>query len=114
MGPPMLIGGNRHIFLDVGAGRGGFNGATDVNRWKLTIQRMNHAREHSFNGATDVNRWKQRHEGRRYEGWRHASMGPPMLIGGNSFIVCSFRFMRPRFNGATDVNRWKLIVGINF
>ncbi len=34
MGPPIYIGGNVVIGLEVGCLRIGFNGATDLHRWK--------------------------------------------------------------------------------
>ncbi len=60
-----------------------------------------------FNGATDLHRWKPpcgTNKGEQH----HASMGPPIYIGGNFIRFRDGIRKRIRFNGATDLHRWKL------
>ncbi len=109
MGPPIYIGGNSPHGLPPPKPRPGFNGATDLHRWKPAPapQRRNRtsggfngatdlhrwklrARSHNsdcsarFNGATDLHRWKQTGGRNPQTGKRRASMGPPIYIGGNA------------------------------
>ncbi len=60
----------------------GFNGATDLHRWKLDIYETVVSQE-------------------------EASMGPPIYIGGNAEWWHRHRSHSARFNGATDLHRWK-------
>jgi len=85
-----------------------------------------------FNGATDLHRWKQEHDRPNpqqrealasmgppiyiggnlcskicIESNRKASMGPPIYIGGNKPEAGSERLSVVGFNGATDLHRWK-------
>ena len=60
MGPPIFIGGNKFIVVQVAGKYAGFNGAADFHRRKFITQ---HA---------------------RVTGVRRASMGPPIFIGGNA------------------------------
>ena len=59
MGPPIYIGGNVEglpsevILLE------GFNGATDLHRWKPNRIHRESYKGKCFNGATDLHRWKQ-------------------------------------------------------
>ncbi len=59
MGPPIYIGGNKPEAGSERLSVVGFNGATDLHRWKPVI----------FDGYIPV--------------IRKASMGPPIYIGGN-------------------------------
>ncbi len=61
----------------------GFNGATDLHRWKPTIGLCNGT-------VADT-----------------ASMGPPIYIGGNNSALVIYISQLQRFNGATDLHRWK-------
>ena len=107
MGPPIYIGGNSHNTSPNLESIFRFNGATDLHRWKLPVERIETFTffklqwghrftsvetrsqnlecfgEKSFNGATDLHRWK-----------RETSFPTCGLIRG--------------FNGATDLHRWKL------
>ncbi len=109
MGPPIYIGGNMRERFGIDVAIPGFNGATDLHRWKhagaLRDRRGNTGlqwghrftsvetegglvgsprRGGCFNGATDLHRWKLLHL------WLSAASAP-----------C--------FNGATDLHRWKQI-----
>jgi len=59
MGPPIYIGGNKAVCWFLMWMKRGFNGATDLHRWKPPIDPV------SVNDAAP------------------ASMGPPIYIGGN-------------------------------
>ena len=59
MGPPIYIGGNDLIDPLTWMASYGFNGATDLHRWKHEIPEINQ--------VVDF----------------YASMGPPIYIGGN-------------------------------
>ena len=60
----MLQWGHRFTSVETFCGwrhcveRHGFNGATDLHRWKLQGQRKQLRRAMRFNGATDLHRWK--------------------------------------------------------
>ena len=82
MGPPIYIGGNAIDAPAVGVEGEGFNGATDLHRWKQPLPAKHRSPEPGFNGATDLHRWKQ--VGGINALAVPASMGPPIYIGGNS------------------------------
>ena len=59
MGPPIYIGGNRKRNRVRKRCEQGFNGATDLHRWKRPAPTSPRSRAPSrFNGATDLHRWK--------------------------------------------------------
>ena len=156
MGPPIFIGGNLAGADRRLCGFARFNGATDFHRWKLRACRLPSPVKSGFNGATDFHRWKFQglikegakpdplQWGHRFSSvemlparssssrWAHASMGPPIFIGGNqreaqwrcrvvNSLQWGHRFSSVeirsreamtvttpiRFNGATDFHRWK-------
>jgi len=107
MGPPIYIGGNKATLSSTLSPSPGFNGATDLHRWKLghaldctvkafrlqwghrftsvetpRVRRLTRLLLESFNGATDLHRWKR--------------------IGLVDGCGC-----HSGFNGATDLHRWK-------
>jgi len=87
MGPPIYIGGN-----------------TSSNNRSCMIFL-------GFNGATDLHRWKQDGADGHWHGGGDASMGPPIYIGGNSKEGGTSNGFHRSFNGATDLHRWKLFTG---
>ena len=106
MGPPIYIGGNEeflaqfetflmlqwgHRFTSVETNvfrfspftAGGFNGATDLHRWKLTLRSESWLRRLKL-------QWGHRFTSVETQVFQHltvfqiqASMGPPIYIGGN-------------------------------
>jgi len=132
MGPPIYIGGNNPIGGRNSQDKEGFNGATDLHRWKLYPIENIIVLSLGFNGATDLHRWKLKlsfnkvsnlvcfngatdlHRWKRsyYEkDWQKiiASMGPPIYIGGNPIRLNVDYLIDAGFNGATDLHRWKLM-----
>ena len=107
MGPPIYIGGNIHPVVRAQWPRRGFNGATDLHRWK---QRKN------IPAPTVVLMLQWGHRFTSVETLRPvptdvakelASMGPPIYIGGNIVTDPETGRKVKRFNGATDLHRWK-------
>ncbi len=108
MGPPIYIGGNEFDDPVHAACATGFNGATDLHRWK---QEKNEPLRHfhdRFNGATDLHRWKRC--------WLKPSVGwgIALLQWGHRFTSVETKHTYvvwdddvKRFNGATDLHRWK-------
>ena len=39
-------------------------------------------------------------------------MGPPILLGGNTFMILHTAASPKRFNGATDFTRWKFFISV--
>jgi len=60
MGPPIYIGGNHLSFTFCLGGKGSFNGATDLHRWKPPQPTSSGNGKLGFNGATDLHRWKRK------------------------------------------------------
>ena len=134
MGPPILLGGNLSLFSSRGCASSGFNGATDFTRWKfLSLLRLSVTLSslqwgHRFYSVEIVLLVL------RLLTFIHASMGPPILLGGNSIgcpavrehntvLQWGHRFYSVEmgrwhpalshcirsFNGATDFTRWKWV-----
>mgnify|MGYP001228468075 CR=1 FL=1 len=111
MGPPIYIGGNLVRRLqgaepvpEASMGPPIYIGG---NRW---LPKIPYCQFHGFNGATDLHRWKLQHGaggGLRLQ----ASMGPPIYIGGNNEICELHIGPKKCFNGATDLHRWKQTIG---
>ena len=85
----------------------GFNGATDFTRWKLISQS-------TFRFCCTLLQWGHRFYSVEIEDlplWfstnLDASMGPPILLGGNCRIQMDGDGIKHSFNGATDFTRWK-------
>ncbi len=83
MGPPIYIGGNEAQGRRVYPAIAGFNGATDLYRWKHELTALLKSAE------------------------PRASMGPPIYIGGNEAQGRRVYPANAGFNGATDLYRWK-------
>ncbi len=111
MGPPIYIGGNRPQPTTLHLSTAGFNGATDLHRWKhavnvqavpaqralqwghrfTSVETKEKEKDHEtssggFNGATDLHRWKQYVDLIQLK-YKQASMGPPIYIGGNQLTM---------------------------
>jgi len=82
MGPPIYIGGNFCEYDFRFFNQDGFNGATDLHRWKLLNMLF-------LKTSMRLLQWGHRftsvetNQGRPVPGVRLASMGPPIYIGGN-------------------------------
>ena len=83
MGPPIYIGGNANTRSSAVNGAAASMGPPiyiggNVFRYCISINIWI-----GFNGATDLHRWKLIQQGLRFGVFPHASMGPPIYIGGN-------------------------------
>ncbi len=109
MGPPIEIGGNVTTPGSRAPRSGWLQWGHRSKSVETVMGRVSFGqRIPGFNGATDRNRWKRGQRRRNDAQLRHASMGPPIEIGGNMESArIIFGLSGWGFNGATDRNRWK-------
>jgi len=110
MGPPIYIGGNRYDVLHIGRKHSrlqwghrftsvetkcsgktrspivSFNGATDLHRWKRVLNRAGSPHIPALQWGHRFTSVETGTQSMVWKGKLDASMGPPIYIGGNTFI----------------------------
>ncbi len=107
MGPPIYIGGNSRHENHRHPNGGASMGPPIYIGGNKRKKRASASRNLGFNGATDLYRWKPKVGLKPIQKEELASMGPPIYIGGNIRCFRCYRASAECFNGATDLYRWK-------
>ena len=84
MGPPILLGGNvRFYYTNIIYLHPLQWGHRFYSVEILFLNTIKKSIKYSFNGATDFTRWKFQKDNGGLAWFKPASMGPPILLGGN-------------------------------